>query len=205
MMIRLLFSLTLCILSVAVSAQTDKDIIEIIGRASADMKTLECNFIQTKHLKILNDEMVSQGKMYYQQANKLRWEYTSPYSYTFILNETEVLLKNANREDIIDVNQNKMFKEIARLMMNSIVGNCLTDDKTFNTSIETTHDEWIATLIPLKKDIKQMWTKLILHFDKSKKSVVKVEMHEKNGDYTEISLKDIKTNTAIDQNLFNIK
>lgn len=204
-MLKFVFSLTLCILSVATFAQTDQDVIGIIGKASAEMKTLECNFVQTKHLKILNDEMVSQGKMYYQQANKLRWEYTAPYSYTFILNDTHVLLKNTNRADVIDVNQNKMFKEIARLMMNSIVGNCLTDDKTFSTSIETTPDEWIATLIPLKKDIKQMWTKLILHFDKSKKSVVKVEMHEKNGDYTEISLKDIKTNTAIDQNLFNIK
>ena len=179
------------------------DIIEQINKASAQMQSLECEFVQTKFLSILDDKMVSKGRMYYQQADKLRWEYTSPYTYTFILNQNQVLLKNDNRSDVIDVNQNRMFKEIARMMMNSIVGNCLSDDKSFKTTVVSGTD-WIATLIPIKRDMKQMWNKLVLHINPDLKVVYKVEMHEPSGDYTIIDLINIKTNNKINAEVFNI-
>lgn len=204
-MLRRLFILAFILLHVAAYAQNEKEIIDMVGKASAEMKSLECDFVQTKHLKILNDKMVSKGKMYYMQPGRLKWEYTSPYTYTFILNDSQVLLKNSTRSDVIDVNQNRIFKEIARLMMNSILGNCLTDEKSFQTDIETKGQEWIATLVPLKKDMKQMWTKLVLHYDSVKKSVVMVEMHEKTGDYTEIRLDNIKINRQIAESTFSIQ
>jgi len=203
---RSLIILILSLFSVLAFAQnTQEQIIAAVGKASAEMKTLECDFVQTKHIKILNDDMVSKGKMYYQQPNMLRWEYLTPYKYTFILNDNKVMLNNSGRTDVIDVEQNKMFKEIARLMMNSIVGKSLADDKSFETSIEETPKEWVATLVPLKKDMKQMWTKLILHFDRAKNCVVKVEMHEKSGDYTIIDITGIKMNKPVDAKVFKVE
>ena len=136
---RYLLLLLVCLSLVSVSAQTlnEAQIRQRVNQAAAAMKTMQCDFVQTKHLKMLNDVMVAQGKMYYQQRSKLRWEYTNPYAYTFVLNGDKVLLKNRQRNDVIDVNQNKMFREIAGIMMSSVVGNCLSDDKTFKTTIAT--------------------------------------------------------------------
>lgn len=185
-------------------AQTQQEIIEQINKASAQMQTLECDFVQTKHLQILDDKMVAKGRMYYQQADKLRWEYVSPYTYIFIMNQNQVLLKNNDRTDVIDVERNRIFKEIARMMMNSIVGNCLSDEKTFKTQVEVAGNEWVATLVPLKKDMKQMWNKLVLHIQPDMKVVSKVEMHEPSGDYTVIDLKNIRTNSPVSQEVFRI-
>lgn len=206
MMRRYLLLFTLSLVSFISIAQTPQqsEIIKQINEASAQMRSLECDFVQTKFLNILDDKMVSKGKMYYQQADKLRWEYVSPYAYTFILNENQVLLKNDNRSDIIDVNQNKIFKEIARIMMNSIVGNCLSDEKAFKTSVEVAGKDWVATLIPLKRDMKQMWNRLVLHIDSDLKVVYKVEMHEPSGDYTIIDLINIATNNNISPKVFDI-
>ena len=206
MMRRYLLLFTLSLLSCLSIAQTPQqsEIIKQINNASAQMHSLECDFVQTKFLNILDDKMVSKGKMYYQQADKLRWEYISPYTYTFILNENQVLLKNDNRSDIIDVNQNKIFKEIARMMMNSIVGNCLSDEKSFKTTVEFSGNDWVATLIPLKRDMKQMWNRLVLHINPDLKVVYKVEMHEPSGDYTVIDLINIKTNNNISLKVFDI-
>lgn len=206
MMRRYLLLFTLSLVSFISIAQTPQqsEIIKQINEASAQMHSLECDFVQTKFLNILDDKMVSKGKMYYQQADKLRWEYVSPYAYTFILNENQVLLKNDNRSDIIDVNQNKIFKEIARIMMNSIVGNCLSDEKAFKTSVEVAGKDWVATLIPLKRDMKQMWNRLVLHIDSDLKVVYKVEMHEPSGDYTIIDLINIATNNNISPKVFDI-
>ena len=150
--------------------------------------------------------MVSRGRMFYMRNDRLRWEYNTPYAYTFILNGDKVLLNNGNtkRNDVIDVNKNKVFKEISRIMVSSVVGSCLTDDKTFKTTVTTSGAEWIATLVPVRKDIKQMFDKIILHFDKKRKVVTKIEMTERNGDKTTIVLQNIRTNENISANMFTV-
>jgi len=185
--------------------QSETQIRQKISQIASSMKTMQCDFIQTKHLKMLNDEMVSKGRMYYQQGNRLRWEYTSPYTYTFIINDDKVLLKNSQRNDVIDVNKNKLFKEIARIMMNSVVGNCLNDEKSFKSSLSVSGGAWVATLLPQRKDMKQMFQKIVLHFSQKQAMVTQVELIEKNGDRTIIDLKNIRTNEAISTNMFTIR
>lgn len=185
--------------------QGENQIRQKISQMASSIKTMQCDFIQTKHLKMLNDDMVSKGRMYYQQNNRLRWEYTSPYTYTFIINHDKVILKNNQRNDVIDVNKNKLFKEIARIMMNSVVGYCLDDEKSFKSSISVSGGEWVATLLPQRRDLKQMFQKIILHFSQKQAMVTQVELIEKNGDKTVIDLKNVRTNETISTNMFTIR
>lgn len=178
--------------------------IQEISRVAASIKTLKCDFVQTKTLKMLGDKMISKGLMYCSQPNHLRWEYVSPYTYTFILNENQVLLKKGNRNDIIDVNQNKMFKEIAHIMMNSVLGNCLTDKKDFKVGLSSQDNYYIVTLNPQKKEIKQTFTKIVLHYNRDSSMIVKVDMYEKNGDSTTIELMNIQMNNPIDASVYEI-
>lgn len=204
---RLLFLILILSHIIPLSAQqlTEEQIKQKVNQTASAMKTMQCDFVQTKHLKMLNNDFVSHGKMYYQQSNKLRWEYTSPYSYTFILNNDQVLLKNKQRNDLIDVKQNKLFKEIVLIMMSSVVGNCLADDKNYKVSIATIGNEWVATLLPQRKDMKQMFQKLVLHFNAKKSVVNTVELFDKNGEKTIIELKNIRTNETITSNMFVIQ
>ena len=204
-MMRTLFILIASLLSCVAMAQNDTQIIEQISAASAKITTLECDFVQTKHLKILDNRLVSRGKMYYSQPDKLRWEYVTPYSYIFVMNQNQILLKNSTRADVIDVNQNKIFKDISRLMMNSIMGDMLKDNTTFEISMASTKGGYTATLIPIKREMKQMWTKLVLLFDAESLGVKRMEMHEKSGDCTIIELENVKINRAINSTLFNLQ
>jgi len=153
---------------------------------------------------MLGDKMISKGQMWCQQPNVLRWQYNSPYTYTFILNNNKVMVKKGNHSDVIDVNKNKMFKEIARIMMNSVLGKVLTDKTDFKASVVQKGQYYIVTLIPQKKEMKQMFKKILLHYDTKLKLVTKVEMHEKNGDTTLIELNNIKKNTQINASQFKI-
>lgn len=193
------------LLSLGCSAQgSSQQIINQINNAASKLLSMQCAFVQTKTVKMLNEKLVSEGRMYYQQPNRLRWEYVTPYTYTFVFNGQKVSLKKNNRSDVIDVNRNKMFKEIATIMMNSVVGKSLTDSKSFKTSIKDTPAEWIATLIPMSKELKHMFTSIVLHFNKEKSVVVKVGMHEKNGDTTVIELNNIIKNQKIDAKIFTV-
>lgn len=189
------------------AAQTinEQQIISEISKSTSSIKTMQCDFVQTKSLKMLGDKMESKGKMYCQQPSKLRWEYTTPYTYTFVLNDNNVMLKSGSRSDVIDINQNKMFKEIARIMMNSVLGKLLTEKKDFSVTVKQNGKQYVATLTPLRKDLKQMFTHILLHYDIKEKMVKTVVLKEKNGDSTTIELTNIKKNSPINASVFEIK
>lgn len=202
----LIFGMALCLCVLNLSAQkvNEAQVKQQINSVASRMKTMQCDFVQTKYIKMLNDKMVSRGKMYYQQSNKLRWEYTSPYTYTFVLNASRVLIRKGRRNDVINVNQSKMFKEIAHIMMNSVVGKCLTDTRNFKVSISGSSTMYVATLYPRQRQMRQMFQKIILHFNKQKSVVSTVELIEKKGDRTVIQLKNVKINAPINAKVFSV-
>ncbi len=197
-------TLFLCLCCITAQSIDEAKVKQQINSVASKMKTMQCDFVQTKYIKMLNDKMVSKGKMYYQQSDKLRWEYSSPYAYSFVLNGSKVLISRGKRNDVVNVNQSKFFKEIARIMMNSVVGKCLTDTKDFKTNITGTQSEYIATLYPKQKQMQQMFQKIILHFNRQKSIVFKVELIEKKGDRTIIELLNVKTNAPIDAKVFTV-
>lgn len=199
--------LIMCLLALTSVAQTpqERQAIQQVSRAAAAMKTMQADFVQTKHLRMLGEKMVSRGRMCYQQSDRLRWEYTKPYAYTFILNGNSVMMSKGGRRDVVDVNRNKVFREIARMMMSSVVGTCLTDSRNFKVSVETAQQTYTATLLPQKKDMKAMFTRIVLVFNRRTSVVSKVTMYEKNGDRTEITLDNVRTGAAVSPTEFTIK
>ena len=196
--------LTFMSLSCYAQKFTEDDAIIEISEAAAALHTMHCNFTQTKSLKMLGENMVSKGKLDCNQPDKLRWEYTMPYNYIFILNGTHVEIKKDKQSDVIDVNQNKLFKEIVRIMMNSLLGKCLSDKKSFKATVVQSGNSYIATLIPMRREMKDMFSKIVLYYNRSAKVINKVLLHEKNGDSTTIELIDIRTNINIDASVFKI-
>lgn len=168
-------------------------------------QTMQCDFVQTKYVKMLNDKVVSRGKMYYARESKLRWEYTSPYQYTFVLNGQKVSMKNGQRNSTLDVKNNKMFSQITRIMVSTMVGQCVSDNRDFKVSLQGSGVQWKAVMTPLRSEMKQMFRSIVVSFNMKSGVVSSVEMVEKNGDKTLISIKNVKTNASISPSLFSIR
>lgn len=188
----------------AISPSQQKEVIAKINAAASGMKSMSCSFTQTKHLSLLSDKMESRGMMYYSQPGKLRWEYTSPYDYLFVFNGAKVYMGNKSKKDVIDTSTNKVFKEIARIMMNTVTGRALSGADDFTVSVAEAPAAWLVTLVPKKKDMKQMFSRIEMSFGKSNSIISELTLIEKNGDKTVIKFADIKTNTALNENLFAI-
>lgn len=203
----ILFLLLICSvtsLAAAMTQQQKQDVITRINKAAAGLKSMNCSFTQTKYLSLLSDKMVSEGKMSYKQSNKLRWEYTSPYQYLFIFNGTKVYVGNKSRKDVIDTQTNKVFKEVARIMMSTVTGTALSNSSDFSIDVADGKSVWKVTLRPKKKEMKKMFTKIELSFNKSNLMIAEINIYEKNNDRTNIRLKNISTNASINESLFTI-
>ena len=109
--------------------------IKKIDASCAGIKSLTADFKQVKDIAILQEKMVSTGKMYFADG-MLRWEYVSPYTCLFILNKEKVLLQSSQTSSKMDVNSNRLFKSIARIIMNSITGQGLSGSGDFGKDLK---------------------------------------------------------------------
>jgi len=191
-------------MAAGLTTQQKQDVVSRINKTAAGLKSMNCTFTQTKYLSLLSDKMVSEGKMYYKQPNKLRWEYTSPYQYLLVFNGSKVYVGNKARKDVIDTQTNKIFKEVARIMMSTVTGTALSNTTDFTIDVAEEKTLLRVTLTPKKKDMKKMFSKIELLFKQSNLMITEINIYEKNNDRTNIKLKNITTNGTINETLFAI-
>lgn len=186
-------------------AQSASQMASQIESATKSITSLQCDFTQTKTLKMLKDKLTSKGKMLYNGGKQLRWEYTSPYQYVFIINNQTVTMKSSKGTNNIDVKSSRTFQGITRLMMNSLTGKCISDSKEFKATLKVSGKEWLAILTPQQKDFKQMFSTITLHYDPQRKLIVQVDMTERSGDITQITLTNIKKNAIVPSSAFTLR
>ena len=164
-----------------VNDSESENMIQSVCNAAEEIKSLKCRFIQTKHLSLLQTDMTSEGEMLYNGGNQLKWEYKSPYLYTFILNKDKVLLKSEKNADVIDVRSSRTFQQIARIMLNSITGKCLVDNDDFNVTMLKDRKAWIAELTPKNKGLAKTFDNIKLSIDPEIQMVTSISLHEKRN------------------------
>lgn len=190
----------LCQLSFSALAQDG--IVAKIAEASSSVKTLSCNFEQTKRMKLLKSPMKASGRMCYEGGDKLRWEYSSPYHYIFLLNNGKVTLSGQSGTSVIDAAGSKLFSQITRIMASSVTGECLSDKQNFELNTSFSGNSPVASLKPLKKELRQMFETIRLTFNPVTLLPEKIELLESGGDSTTIELKNVIINERLDPKEF---
>lgn len=156
-----------------------------INSANAGVKSLQADFMQVKEMAIVKEKMVSSGKMYFQDGS-LRWEYLKPSKSVFVTDKDQM-------------KSNRMFRSMAGLMAGSVTGINL-NDPSFKVTMYSPGKGYVAELVPLKREMKQMFTKIRLLFGADNR-VRQVELEESQG-RTVITLSNVKYNVSLDPGLF---
>lgn len=194
-----------CQLAHDVTGQEKEQFFAKISQISKEAKTLTCDFTMEKYSTLLQDQNESKGKMYFQAAHKLRWEYTSPNKSALIVNEQNVVLKNGDGTINTNVNT-RMLKGLSDVIIGTIDGSGLQDEKNFTTALifmPNSLGNYILYLTP-KGRLANMYKKIEIAFNKDYFAEC-ITLTENNGDSMIIRLSNHKTNQTIDQKLFNVQ
>lgn len=186
----------------SVPARQQAQMFQTINAAASKITSITSSFTQVKTISFLNDKVRSTGNLYFTNQQQLRWEYISPYQYTFIINGEKVHIKNGKRSQTIDVKSSQIFKSIARMMMNSITGRNLMDNHDFTSRLYLQGREWVAIMTPRRSQIKKMFKSVTLYFNEQHSMVSRVVMTEPSGDTTVITLSNVKINATIPEQIF---
>ncbi len=187
------------------TAEQQKQFIEKIDKAAQTMTSMQCDFTQTKSMKLLSKEMQSKGVMYFKQPDKLRWQYTAPYDYTFVMNGEKVTMKSAKSTQNINVQGNKMFRQITKIILNSITGGGLKSASDFQVEVYQSDNSYFAKLYPKKKELKQIYSVIEIYFNQALTMVSGVKMMEKTGDVTSVKLLNVKYNQPVNESTFAVR
>jgi outer membrane lipoprotein-sorting protein len=177
---------------------------EKFSAASQKINSIESDFSQTKNLAMLKEKMISKGKFYYKRANKVRIEYTKPYSYLMVLNNNDMKVKDEHKTSNYNTRSNKMMQSINSIMLDCMRGT-VYNNKEFLTSVFESNKEYLLVMMPSTSVMKKMFSKIEVYLDKSDYNVVRLNMIENGGDNSMMSFTNRTMNKIMDDALFSTK
>ncbi len=209
-MLRSFVILLTCLSALSVMGQTkltseqEKQVLAKMDQSSNALRSLQCDFVQSKRMKILSKEMQSKGILYFKKPDKIRWQYTSPYDYTFIMNGDKVQIKSAKSTKNIDIQGNKIFRQITTIILNTVTGGGIMNSADFNVELYKSGDIYFAKMLPKKKEVKQVYSSIEVYFNSALTMVETIKMVEKSGEYTVVKLVAPKINATINESVFKV-
>ncbi|MBX9448637.1 MAG: outer membrane lipoprotein carrier protein LolA [Taibaiella sp.] len=63
-----------------------------------DVRSIRADFVQTKHVRILNQPVSSSGQLYFENPGKLKWQYTKPYAYSVLFKDNKLYINDRGKK-----------------------------------------------------------------------------------------------------------
>jgi outer membrane lipoprotein-sorting protein len=173
------------------------------AQATATTESIQSDFKQEKSLSMLSENINSTGKFWYHKNDKIRMEYVQPYSYIMILNGGKIFTKEGQKENKISANSNKVFQQVNRILIDCVGGSML-DNPDFQSRIFENSGTYLVELIPIAKNLKELYKNINILIDKKDYTATAIEMFELSGDKTIIRFQNKVLNAQIKDSVFNI-
>jgi len=172
-----------------------------VKEKSATTKTITSNFIQYKHLDFLSNDIESKGKLAFMAPDKVKWEYTTPFTYSVLFKNEKLFVNDDGNKSAMDLGSNKLFKQLNRLITASINGDMFISEE-FYISYFKVDGKITVHFIPKDTQFATFIKAFHINFSDTGE-VLQVKMIEPSDDYTKITFSNRIENQAIPDAVFN--
>lgn len=175
-----------------------------VKETSEQTQSISSNFIQEKHLTMMEEVLVSNGKFLFKKENKVKWEYLDPIVYAIIINQNYFTINNDGKISEFDTKSNKLFREINNMIVMAIQGD-FVDNPDFSAQFYQDEKRYLAILVPQNELLGDILTQIEIYFQKENTAVDEVIFVEPGDDFTKIVFKNRKANFEISDEQFHTK
>lgn len=170
---------------------------------ATQVKTLTADFTQYKKVNYVKNELVSSGKFYVKNPDKLAWFYKSPAPYTMIFKDKKMFLEERGKKKTMDLSRNKQFEKISQAIQLNMSGSAYKDTE-FSPSYYQTAKHYILKLDPIAKDVKKSMKQLVLFFDKTNQLVSEIKLIDNANSVTRYVFTNQRINGALADSIFDL-
>lgn len=175
-----------------------------VKETSEQTQSISSNFIQEKHLTMMEEVLVSNGRFLFKKENKVKWEYLDPIVYAIIINQNYFTINNDGKISEFDTKSNKLFREINNMIVMAIQGD-FVDNPDFSAQFYQDEKRYLAILVPQNELLGDILTQIEIYFQKENTAVDEVIFVEPGDDFTKIVFKNRKANFEISDEQFHTK
>ncbi len=183
----------------------DKDrIFSELATAATKVTSLESDFVQERHLSMLEDVLISRGRFYYKKQDRLRWELTSPVSSGFAVSGKKAKRWNAKSGSTQTFEVYRV--PFIKLFTDQVFAWAAADFKRLkkNYNIKVLSNSPVdLKLVPIRSREKKYLAHFRIAFTADASHVNAVEVHETGGDFTRIRFFNTMINTPLPNTLFD--
>ncbi len=186
-----------------IPAKDPVKITEQVNQFSQKTNTITSDFTQVKEMSFMEESVIASGKFYFQKEKLLRWEYTEPFRYAIILNDSRVRIIDEGKSKEFDAGSDRMFLQIIEVMTGMVNGTLLNSTLFTATWFEAV-GYFRADLVPTEASLKDYLSHIELKINKLDYTVEELKMFEKSGDFTAITFRNKKINETIPAEIFRM-
>lgn len=185
-----------------VAAGNPNEIKAIIKVNALKSNDISAEFTQTKVLDIIMEKLESKGTFKFKKENKIRWEYSSPFQYLVIINGMKIYINDEGKKKEFDVKNNKMFREINKIVVGSVQGN-LFENQDYKSRFFENEQVYHIIMQPVNVKMQEYVNEVNLYIDKKDLTLKRLKMSEKSGDYTLVDFHGHRVNHGIPDKVFS--
>jgi len=175
-----------------------------LQKSAAKTQSLKSDFTQIKHMKMLDDKVRSKGTFHFKQTDKVRIEYSHPFSYLVVMNGSQLMIKEGGKISKINTSNSKTMQSVNKIMIDCMRGTVF-QNKDFNIKAFYSNSQYLLQLSPVNSAMSGLFTTINIYLSKQDNSVDKLELKEKNGDYTEMIFMNKTHNLSLKDALFSVR
>ena len=181
--------------SFAQTAQ-EKAAFDKIVTATRSIKSMTSDFTETKHLKMLSEDVVTAGKLWYKSPSWMRWEYDSR-NYGVLNPKGAYMVKDGQRNGALS----RGFGQTGK-MVTSLMSGLSQDLKHYSVSYSKSGNSLTVTAVPVSPRMKGVVDSVVMIFDIPSSTIKSFEIRSSSG-FTHIDFNNLKKDAEVDMQLFN--
>ena len=170
----------------------EDEMIESIVKASSDINSMKCDIAQTRIVPLMDEPQKSSGTMIYFKPSRFCLNYTDPFEWKLKVDGDNIM--TGSDDSAMNGDAGRLYKGLSGMILGCMSGDMLKDKRTFKVTVTDVGGEWKALLIPVRRDMKKMFSQIELGFDPKTCLLRRLQMDDAGGGSTEILITNVKLN-----------
>ena len=165
-----------------------------IRAAAQDIRSVQAAFTQEKHLQILSQPLLSQGRLIFAAPDRLRWEYEAPLASVLLMDEGRVLRF---------VQTGGKWTEDASASLSAMSFVMQEISRWMNPDFEARLEPGGSIILsPRKEALSKVIRNISLQLADAPGVIESVTVFEDDHNFTRLQFRDVIVNQTIDPTLF---
>ncbi len=177
-----------------------------LSAENRQVKSIESDFTQYKVMEIMEKPLVSSGKFYFRNDDKIRMDYLQPEAYLIVLDGQKIKIEAGGKKNVYDTSSNQIASAMQSMLSACLFGDI--DEKNsaaYNMSAFETSENYQVEIEPRNKRMKKYIQKIEVVFSKKDLSVDQLTVWESSSDFTRQVFTNKKFNLSLSDQLFNVR